>query len=335
MAPRASCFELFGRIGREGKLNRWMMTVTEAIWGWQPAMYLFLGGTGAGTYVVAASLYLLDQKNHVSIIRYATRSALVCLVAGLLLLLLDLSDPWRGVLLWRSFVNPSSWMTIGVWGMAVAVVVFLCSSVLSVRRLAVRTCAVRKVFFALGIVLSLFAATYTGMLLGHAKGVPFWNTGLIPVLFLASSLGAGIALVEVIALLVPRGRSLKPRAFRLLGLATLVIVLAEAVLLAAFIMASLNADSASAIGAATVSSAAELVFGGLSQPFWIAVVIIGLVLPAGASAACLKRGWGESRSLRMLGSAGALLGGMCLRYLILSAGTHADLVGFALGLGTI
>ena len=34
------------------------MIELQSVWGWQPALYLFLGGMGAGAFVVAAVLYL-------------------------------------------------------------------------------------------------------------------------------------------------------------------------------------------------------------------------------------------------------------------------------------
>lgn len=34
----------------------------QLIWGWQPALYLFLGGLGAGSFVIAACLFLFDNN---------------------------------------------------------------------------------------------------------------------------------------------------------------------------------------------------------------------------------------------------------------------------------
>ena len=34
----------------------------QTIWFWQPALYLFLGGMGAGAFVMAAILHFLDRE---------------------------------------------------------------------------------------------------------------------------------------------------------------------------------------------------------------------------------------------------------------------------------
>ena len=36
----------------------------QTIWSWQPALYLFLGGMGAGAFVMAAVLFLIDRTRH-------------------------------------------------------------------------------------------------------------------------------------------------------------------------------------------------------------------------------------------------------------------------------
>ena len=42
-------------------------------------------------------------------------AAVVCLIAGLLLLLSELINPVRGMMMWQSFSNFTSWMTFGAW----------------------------------------------------------------------------------------------------------------------------------------------------------------------------------------------------------------------------
>lgn len=36
----------------------------QTMWGWQPALYLFLGGMGAGAFIMAAVLFLIDRARH-------------------------------------------------------------------------------------------------------------------------------------------------------------------------------------------------------------------------------------------------------------------------------
>lgn len=58
----------------------------QTIWSWQPALYLFLGGMGAGAFVMAAVLFLIDRTRHRLIVCVSMWAALASLAVGLLLL---------------------------------------------------------------------------------------------------------------------------------------------------------------------------------------------------------------------------------------------------------
>ena len=103
----------------------------QLVWGWQPALYLFLGGMGAGTFIMAAVLYLIDPLKHKRIICASMWAAPVCVGVGLLLLLLELTNPLRGLMMWQSFSHFTSWMTYGAWGAFAAIVVFGLSALLA------------------------------------------------------------------------------------------------------------------------------------------------------------------------------------------------------------
>jgi formate-dependent nitrite reductase membrane component NrfD len=46
-----------------------------------------------------------------------------------------------------------------------------------------------------GAVLALATGTYTGLLLAVIKAVPFWSTGIMPLLFVVSALSTGLSLL--------------------------------------------------------------------------------------------------------------------------------------------
>ena len=96
----------------------------QTIWSWQPALYLFLGGMGAGAFVMAAVLFLIDRTRHRLIVCVSMWAALASLAVGLLLLLSELVTPLRGLLMWQSFGHFTSWMTYGAWGAFAAMAVF-------------------------------------------------------------------------------------------------------------------------------------------------------------------------------------------------------------------
>ena len=318
----------------------------QLTWSWQPALYLFLGGMGAGAFVMAAVLFLIDRTRHRLIVCVSMWAALASLAVGLLLLLSELITPARGLLMWQSFGHFTSWMTYGAWGAFAAMAVFAVSALLATRPVGVwlatkwkwfekHGVALRRVLAVVGIVLGAFVAVYTGMLLMSAGGVPLWNTPLLPALFTVSAFDTGVALVEIVAILLSKKDALAPKARVIMERAVVVLVLVECVVMAAFLASMLGADGQTAMGATAASSAALLVSGGLAACFWGMVVACGLVLPLVMAAAGLvlhRRGGKKPCSKRLqgalmaIGAAGALIGGCELRFLILAAGIHADVV---------
>ena len=69
----------------------------QDIWGWQPALYLFLGGMGAGAFIAAMVVYFREGDKARSTVFASLVAAVVCLAVGLLLLLSELITPLRGM----------------------------------------------------------------------------------------------------------------------------------------------------------------------------------------------------------------------------------------------
>lgn len=320
------------------------MAELQLVWGWQPALYLFLGGMGAGAYIMAGIVYFYDGKNNARLIGAATWAATICLLVGLLLLLSELTNPLRGMLLWQSFSNGSSWMTFGAWAVLFAVIVFGLMALLSTKKV-VRAATkkwkkfpriqnrIRNILAVLGIVLGFVVAVYTGILLVSAPGIPLWNTYLLPVLFTVSALDTGVALVEIIAIALEKKQKSSNhsnKVHKLLQRCVVVLVVAEIVVLFVFLSAMLSGGSGNAVNAAAgIASVSMLISGALAPYFWVLVIICGLVLPLLAATLSLFRRAKGSENLALVGAAGALLGGCALRFLVLMAGLHADVVANA------
>lgn len=315
----------------------------QTVWGWQPALYLFLGGMGAGAFIMSAILFLIDRSKHRLIVCVSMWAAVISLGVGLLLLLSELVRPFRGMLMWRSFDHFSSWMTYGAWGAFCAVVVFGISALLATpivskwlaekcKWYAKRSVSLRKALAVIGIVLGGFVAVYTGMLLMDSGGVPLWDTLLLPALFTVSALDTGVALVEVVAAVLAKRDRLASKARSLMERIVIVLVLLEVIVLAVFLSSMLGADSATAEGATAIQSASLLCTGPLAPYFWGMVVTCGLAVPLVMAIVGLvlhKKGDNVKNAVMAVGAAGALIGGCELRFLILAAGLHAPLVASA------
>lgn len=319
------------------------MEALQMTWGWQPALYLFLGGMGAGTFLAAGILYLKDRTANRRVIGASAWAALVCLGVGLLLLLSELTSPLRGLLMWQSFSNATSWMMFGAWAAFAAMIVYFAIAVLMMKRAQAametrwpnsqgRVAKVGRILVIVGMALSAFVAVYTGMLLMSAPGVPLWNTVLLPCLFTVSALDTGVALVEVIAVALSKKEALAHDAVVFLEKAVVVLVALEAVVLAAYVLTSLLGDASMPVSATASASMQVLVAGVLAPGFWGLLVVCGLALPFAIALHALVKKTTQLNRLMVFGAAGAMLGGCALRFLILMAGQHADLVAGTLSL---
>lgn len=304
----------------------------QTIWGWQPALYLFLGGMGAGAFIMAAVLYLIDPEKHRRIVCTSMYLAFASLAVGLILLLSELIAPTRGMMMWQSFSHFTSWMTYGAWGAFLAMIVFIVSALLATKGVGnwladhwkwftpENGTKLRRILAWIGIVLGAFVAFYTGMLLMAGGGVPLWNTLLLPLLFTVSAFDTGVALVEVVCVAYGKKDPLAPKARSLMERIAIVLIIIELIVLAIFLGTMMAAGSTAA------ESASMLVSGSLAAPFWVMIVAIGLVFPLIMALVGLFMKSGEGRPVMTAGAIGVLIGGCELRFLILAAGIHADIV---------
>ncbi len=340
----------------------------QLVWGWQPALYLFLGGMGAGAFIVAAALFLKGKEEDKRVANVAMWAAVICVVGGLLLLLSELSAPLRGMLLWQSFSNFTSWMTIGAWVLLVAVAIFAATAILTTDRTQIifdnvrkakanederfnmeavedarrdarplKDMAICKGLAVAGIVLGACVAVYTGILLMSVPGVPFWKSTLLPCLFTVSALDTGVALVEIIAIVLARKGQigLSEKAESRIRKAVITLVLLEVLIAAAFVFVMLGGNEVNGAGstsfATTATASAKLLVGGALAPwFWGLFVACGLAVPLLAAVISLARPAKPSKAITCVGALCALAGGCALRFLVLMAGSHADFIADAM-----
>lgn len=156
-------------------------------WGWRKAIYLFLGGAGAGAYVIAAvnsfTARGIEQATTVGL-----WIAFPVVAIGSLFLLTALGAPTRAVL--AANKQGTSWISRGV----VILVLFMGLSFvhLIMHNIAgVGENTAENLVAAAGIVFAVGTMAYTGILLSAAKGIPFWSSGIVPVVFVTSALVSG------------------------------------------------------------------------------------------------------------------------------------------------
>src|SRR5512142_707628 len=165
------------------------------VWGPLIAWYLFLAGMGAGAYVIGYAASLLGEK-YQPLVKPGVFLGAPLVAIGSLLLLLDLGNPLRFYL---GFLRPgNSMISVGIYIISVFIVlggIHLLALLFKQIKLGERAL---KWLSGLAAVFALATAIYTGLLLGVVKAVPFWNTPMLPLLFLVSAVSTGAGAVLVV-----------------------------------------------------------------------------------------------------------------------------------------
>lgn len=278
-----------------------------AHWGWTIALFLWLVGlSGMGMFI-----------NHWLRERRLTWLCAFSAVAGTLFVMSHLTRilnlPAAAIhsLLSMSF-NFSSWMFIGICLLVVQCVLTLFASLVLGGVLFRGGRSMRLVesraFTGLAAATGVAVTLYSAFLLTQAVGIPFWNTAMIPVLWLLSGLASALGAVEILAAL---GRFEEASLARLPHAAGLWVEVGEL-----FALFALLHVGSSAVSAAARAGAGSMLAGDASPLFWIGAVGCGAVIPLVIHLLTCER-----RALA-LGGAAALVGALCLRAAVLAAGYY-------------
>jgi len=250
------------------------------IWHWQIPLYLFLGGLAAGILFFAALFYLRGKENEYrATVKLAPMIAPVLLVLGLLALLLDLKHK---LYFWQLYTtirlqSPMSW---GAWTLMVVTPLSFIWAAIHLRdvfpkwnwkyqwlkNLETFFIRYKKVLAWLMAIFSIILGVYTGILFSAFNARPLWNTSILGPLFLVSGLSTGAATI----ILFSRNHEEKKVFARL----DILLIAVELFLIVHMFMGFLASTQVQI-------DAANLFLGGpYTAPFWMLVVVMGLILPA-------------------------------------------------------
>jgi len=309
--------------------NNTLIDPSLHIWTWEVAMYLFMGGLTAGIMIIAA---LATVRNKDEVAPFATtRLALLAPIAlslGMTTLFLDLEHKLFVYRFYTSFqiTSPMSW---GAW---ILIVVYpfsfmqILSTVrsgypsfashidrLTLGRQFVDWCERYRKEVALAVIpFAVALGIYTGILLSAFGARPFWNSGVLGILFLVSGLSTAAAVVVLLA----RQSGEKDLFTRI----DLVIILSE-IALVVLSLISLASGSGQHI------EALQSIMGGpYTFSFWVVFVGIGLLIPVLLEILDIS---GVSKSLAMLAPVLVLVGGYALRQVVMDAGQESTWTNYS------
>jgi len=177
--------------------------VKPPVWTWEIPIYLFVGGLGGMSAVIALAAAIF---HHVDLARAAMWLAAAGAILSPILLIMDLGRPRLFINMLRVFKHQSS-MSMGVW----ILVMFSACVVpgliaLELHALHTFTGAMDQfVRIAAGLLVfgsaffGMLLATYTGVLIG-ATAIPAWflHRVLLPIHFGIAGLGSAAALLELL-----------------------------------------------------------------------------------------------------------------------------------------
>lgn len=178
-----------------------------------------------------------------------------------------------------------------------------------------------EVIGLIATLLGIGVALYTGILIGVVESVPFWHTPALPILFLVSAFSTSLSFYCV--LLTPQiplvGWKDKEKLVRLVhqvAYADGVTMIFELIVLGTYALISSYGPPAA------MNSVELLIQGDLAPAFLGGVVLIGLVVPILGIFLYELRGpySGKKALTAFILSLLVLIGGLLLRYVVLSAG---------------
>lgn len=180
--------------------------------------------------------------------------------------------------------------------------------------------ALSATYWVVAVVAGVFALAtgiYCGFAMSYCKSVPFWNTGLLPIVFVLMGIADGLALMMAIGL-AAGGVDLE-----LLESAGRVALIANAVLIVTYLI---NASYQSEIAGESVR---DLTRGAAAPVFWAGVVALGIIAPLVISLASLATGDLVAAPLLITAVICHTIGAFALKYCVLKVGIYRPILPLA------
>ncbi|MDO8485554.1 MAG: NrfD/PsrC family molybdoenzyme membrane anchor subunit [Candidatus Limnocylindrales bacterium] len=290
-------------------------------WGGRVAFYLFLGGTGGGFVFLEIVLRWLGVLG--------TATAAWGMWIGLALAFLSLLaifDHLGPVARWRflyAFRRPrQSWISRGVMIVSVLVLLRLVVALPTVPGAEGLPWADGSILgdglrlLVLGFALAF--VIYSGLVISSWNAIAFWNSALVPVLFVGFSFLGGLAALPVIAWLAD-GLTAMEQVGDAIWPIVLALIAGDAIVLALYLHGMSTATRPARVSVGMILRGAE------RRRFVGGVVTLGLLIPAVVVTleTIGSLGTGTGAALLLVGAVAAVqAGGYFLRDTILRAGVY-------------
>lgn len=282
-------------------------------WGWLIAVYLFLGGVAGGAYTIAALNSFLGAGLGLST-TVGLWIAFPALLIGTIFLIADLGSPIRAIL--AGMKPGTSWIARGTWIISVFMILSFLHLIIhqftNVGDTAGGKTAINIIAVA-GIVFAIGTMAYTGILLSASKGIPFWRSGIVPVVFVVSATVTGhFAIMLGMTMYDNTAATLLP--LRTMALEAVGLVVLEVLAILFFLQAAFRQpdprESAERILRKRIFVIGYVILG-LAAPLILMMIVYGSTVEAGISGIF---------AMVAIGAILGLMGGLILRQSVLICG---------------
>jgi len=325
------------------------MSLGEMPWNIPLWFDIWLAGIAGGAYFVAFLADRFSRGAYKNLFRLSVYVGVPLAIVGVLLLIIDLGTPiWA----WHLFTQfqVTSVMSMGTWILLSWVIIAFIMMLLWViegdatrkpelypNNMAGKMRRVSGFLSWVNLIFAVLLMTYTGALLATSNQ-PMWSsTLLLPALFVASALCTGVALLIIMALVVnavnnsssaklhsvvkwlfgSTGWTISSETIGQLAKSLVWVISIELVVMAGY---------AIWLSISTVSGAGEalslLTIGTLAIPFWVVVVLIGLLIPLALLIINRGKALAAKATLNIVVASATcvLLGGLALRAVMIVGG---------------
>jgi formate-dependent nitrite reductase membrane component NrfD len=173
---------------------------------------------------------------------------------------------------------------------------------------------VYTVFAILAGIFALGTGVYGGFIMNYCKGIPFWNQGLLPVVFILAGVADGFGLAMGIGLAGGDAN---------IGVAEMgsrYLLLVNAFIILVYLV---SANYTSAIAKISIK---ELIVGRVAFAFWFGIIILGIIVPAAISLSSIFSGVEASILILIVAIVCHTLGAFALKYCLLKVGFYRPLL---------
>lgn len=279
------------------------------------AIYFYLTGLSAGSFILSTLAYGFGMKQYRPLGRIGIVLATLLLVIAPFFLLIHIGMPHRA---WHLFVylNMASPIT---WG-SFLLILYPINCIIYGYFMFKEKAKLTRVFGLIGIPLAISVHGYTGFILAFGKARALWNTALMPILFLASAIVSGIALMILIYIIKERFFS-KEKKINLELIFSLGKLMAWMIIFDLFLVGS--DILVLTISHSDAQAAAKLLLGGeFSLLFLVVENLLGKIFPFILMVVPKFR----TLTTAILASVLVIVGIFFMRYVVVAAGEFVPLI---------